>query len=110
MSATTERRIGQECPVHRAGCVHGLECERHFNICREGQQLIERRTEQPAGVTKGVIVATAGIDHQAAGLHAGRQSQRILRVVDALFERAAVAAGEPAGPQQIGNRESAVGQ
>ena len=103
-------RIGEKSPVGGAGGVHRLDRQRHFDRFGQWQQLVEREAQQPAGVTIGVVVAAAGIDHQATGLHAGRQAEGVRGVVDALFERAAVAAGEAAGPQQVGNRELAGGE
>ena len=54
--------------------------------------------------------AGPAIDDQAAGLQFGGQPHRLEGVVDAFAERASVAAGKTAGPQQVGYFQAAFGQ
>ena len=64
------------------------------------RQSLDRLHEEPKGMAAGMATPAAAVDHEHGSGEFGRGGNRFHGVIDALRKRAAVAAGEPAGPLQ----------
>src|SRR5688500_4855123 len=67
-------QVGEERPVGRARGVHRFNGDRYVGGLGEWQQFVDRRTQEPSGMTKSVIISAPGIDYEAAGIERSGQS------------------------------------
>ena len=101
---------GQEGPIAGTGRMYRLDRQDDVELHRQRQQFAQRTDEQSPGVIVRVVVAAAGINDQAAGFQSSRQPNRVGGILHAFGVGMAIAAGEAAGPQQIGNSQATLGQ
>ena len=81
-----------------------------FGRFGQPEQLVNRRAQQALGMSKSMVVASACVDNQTAGVHRPGQTDGMRGVVDRRLEASPIAASKTTRPKQIGDFQTTFGQ